>query len=47
MTGVQTCALPILGKIPELKYCAVRVSAGGKAPATGSFGGGQLLASVA
>ncbi|MCC7100339.1 MAG: formate dehydrogenase subunit alpha [Rubrivivax sp.] len=36
-----------MGKIPELKYCAVRVSAGGKAPATGSFGGGQLLASVA
>ena len=30
-------------KIPEFKYCAVRVSAGGEVPAPGSFGGGQAL----
>jgi len=32
------------GKIPEFKYCAVRVSAGGELLARTSFGGGQLLA---
>jgi len=32
-----------MGKIPELKYCAVRIGPGGKVPLTGSFGGGQLL----
>jgi formate dehydrogenase major subunit len=31
------------GKIPEFKYCAVRVSRGGPAPAHLSFGGGTLL----
>ena len=29
------------GKIPEFKYCAVKVSKGGKAPRQGSFGGGK------
>jgi formate dehydrogenase major subunit len=34
-----------LGKIPEFKYCAVRVMPGGEeAPAGLSFGGGKLLA---
>jgi len=31
------------GKIPEFKYCAVKVSAGGTPPAKMSFGGGVLL----
>jgi formate dehydrogenase major subunit len=31
------------GKIPEFKYCAVRVTAGGPAPGRMSFGGGTLL----
>jgi len=34
------------GKIPEFKYCAVRVSVGGTVGASSSFGGGQLLANV-
>jgi formate dehydrogenase major subunit len=32
------------GKIPEFKYCAVKVSTGGLVGASSSFGGGQLLA---
>jgi formate dehydrogenase major subunit len=32
------------GKIPEFKYCAVRVTKGGGAPVHSSFGGGTLLA---
>jgi len=32
------------GKIPEFKYCAVRVTAGGELIAHSSFGGGQALA---
>jgi formate dehydrogenase major subunit len=32
------------GKIPEFKYCAVRITAGGPAPERMSFGGGVLLA---
>jgi formate dehydrogenase major subunit len=32
------------GKIPEFKYCAVRVTAGGVVPERLSFGGGSLLA---
>jgi formate dehydrogenase major subunit len=31
------------GKIPEFKYCAVRVTAGGPTPARMSFGGGAIL----
>jgi formate dehydrogenase major subunit len=31
------------GKIPEFKYCAVRVSKGGAPPERLSFGGGTLL----
>jgi formate dehydrogenase major subunit len=37
-------ALDPVAKIPEFKYCAVRVSPGGTAPAGGSFGRGQVLA---
>jgi formate dehydrogenase major subunit len=32
------------GKIPEFKYCAVKVTAGGKVPERMSFGGGRILA---
>ncbi|MCC6248489.1 MAG: formate dehydrogenase subunit alpha [Rubrivivax sp.] len=36
-------ALDPVAKIPEFKYCAVRVLPGGKAPAVGSFGGGVVM----
>jgi formate dehydrogenase major subunit len=36
-------ALDPYGKIPEFKYCAVRVLRGGPVPVQGSFGGGKLL----
>jgi len=36
-------ALDPYAKIPEFKYCAVKVSAGGQPGARRSFGGGQLL----
>jgi formate dehydrogenase major subunit len=39
-------ALDPAAKIPEFKYCAVRLRAGGKVTPAGSFGGGQLLADV-
>jgi len=31
------------GKIPEFKYCAVRVTSGGATPVRVSYGGGQIL----
>jgi len=37
-------ALDPFGKIPEFKYCAVRVAAGGAIPVRVSYGGGQILA---
>src|SRR5262249_45748900 len=37
-------ALDPFGKIPEFKYCAVRIVPGGQIAARSSFGGGQLLA---
>jgi formate dehydrogenase major subunit len=37
-------ALDPFGKIPEFKYCAVRVTEGGPIPHRMSFGGGALLA---
>jgi formylmethanofuran dehydrogenase subunit D len=36
-------ALDPFGKIPEFKYCAVRLSLGGTPPKQSSFGGGQIL----
>ena len=36
-------ALDPFGKIPEFKYCAVRVRRGGIAPKQGSYGGGQAI----
>jgi formate dehydrogenase major subunit len=37
-------ALDPFGKIPEFKYCAVKVTPGGDVPDRMSFGGGELLA---
>jgi formate dehydrogenase major subunit len=37
-------ALDPFAKIPEFKYCAVRVTLGGSPPKQASFGGGQILA---
>jgi formate dehydrogenase major subunit len=34
------------GKIPEFKYCAVKVTKGGPEPAHSSFGGGKALAEL-
>ncbi|NIO40252.1 MAG: formate dehydrogenase subunit alpha, partial [Burkholderiales bacterium] len=42
--AVNRLTNPVLdpfGKIPEFKYCAVRVSKGGKAPRRSSYGGGK------
>ena len=39
-------ALDPFGKIPEFKYCAVRVTDGGTVPEHLSFGGGTLLATT-
>jgi formate dehydrogenase major subunit len=39
-------ALDPFGKIPEFKYCAVRVTKGGPTPVHSSFGGGTLLANA-
>jgi formate dehydrogenase major subunit len=36
-------ALDPVAKIPEFKYCAVKLVAGGEPPQVGSFGGGQML----
>ncbi|HEV7577045.1 MAG TPA: formate dehydrogenase subunit alpha [Caldimonas sp.] len=40
---LTNAALDPFAKIPEFKYCAIRVSLGGPAPVQGSFGGGQAL----
>ncbi|MGV3492631.1 MAG: formate dehydrogenase subunit alpha [Ramlibacter sp.] len=40
---VTNDALDPVAKIPELKYCAVRVTPGGTPPEQVSFGGGQAL----
>ena len=37
-------ALDPFGKIAELKYCAVKVSKGGKPGELASYGGGQAFA---
>ena len=38
---LTNAALDPFAKIPEFKYCAIRLSRGGPVPAQGSFGGGQ------
>ncbi len=40
-------ALDPFGKIPEFKYCAIRVTAGGEVAPQGSYGGGQVLEGMA
>ena len=44
---LTNAALDPFAKIPEFKYCAVRVRPGGEAPRQGSYGGGQVLAALA
>ncbi|MEK7437915.1 MAG: molybdopterin dinucleotide binding domain-containing protein, partial [Pseudomonadota bacterium] len=39
-------ALDPFGKIPEFKYCAVKVTKGGPVPVHSSFGGGQTLSTA-
>ncbi len=41
---LTNAALDPFAKIPEFKYCAVRVKAGGLAPQVSSYGGGMILA---
>ena len=41
---LTNAALDPFAKIPEFKYCAIRVSLGGVPPVQSSFGGGQALA---
>ena len=40
---LTNAALDPVAKIPEFKYCAVRVVPGGEAPQAGSLGGGRIL----
>jgi formate dehydrogenase major subunit len=44
---LTNAALDPYGKIPEFKYCAIRVTLGGKVEGQSSFGGGQILEDVA
>ena len=44
---LTNAALDPFAKIPEFKYCAVRVRLGGEPPVQSSYGGGQILAAVA
>ena len=44
---LTNAALDPYGKIPEFKYCAVRITPGGEVAPQGSYGGGQILADVA
>jgi formate dehydrogenase major subunit len=41
---LTNAALDPFAKIPEFKYCAIRVKVGGWEPRQSSYGGGQLLA---
>lgn len=43
---LTNAALDPFAKIPEFKYCAIRVQPGGQVPAQGSYGGGQALRSL-
>ncbi|MBA4177654.1 MAG: formate dehydrogenase subunit alpha, partial [Leptothrix sp. (in: Bacteria)] len=40
---LTNAALDPFAKIPEFKYCAIRIVAGGEPPVQGSYGGGQVL----
>ncbi len=39
---LTNAALDPYAKIPEFKYCAIRISKGGATPVQGSYGGGQV-----
>lgn len=43
---LTNAALDPFGKIPEFKYCAVKMALGGAPPEQSSYGGGQILAAV-
>ena len=43
---LTNAALDPFAKIPEFKYCAIRITAGGTAPVATSYGGGQALAKL-
>jgi formate dehydrogenase major subunit len=43
---LTNAALDPYGKIPEFKYCAVKVTLGGELMPRSSYGGGQVLAKV-
>ncbi len=43
---LTNAALDPFGKIPEFKYCAIRVALGGTVEEQGSYGGGQVLAGI-
>ena len=44
---LTNAALDPFAKIPEFKYCAIRVKVGGEPPRHSSYGGGQILSAVA
>ncbi|MFN3790849.1 formate dehydrogenase subunit alpha [Massilia sp.] len=44
---LTNAALDPFGKIPEFKYCAIRVTPGGEVAPQGSYGGGQILEGMA
>ncbi len=44
---LTNAALDPFGKIPEFKYCAIKVTLGGEVAPQGSYGGGQILAGMA
>jgi formate dehydrogenase major subunit len=44
---LTNAALDPFGKIPEFKYCAIKVTPGGEVARQGSYGGGQILAGMA
>jgi formate dehydrogenase major subunit len=43
---LTNAALDPYGKIPEFKYCAIKLVLGGNEPVQGSYGGGQVLAKL-
>lgn len=40
---LTNAALDPFAKIPEFKYCAIKISLGGEEPVQGTYGGGQVL----
>ncbi|UVW28117.1 formate dehydrogenase subunit alpha [Massilia sp. H6] len=44
---LTNAALDPFGKIPEFKYCAIKITPGGEVAAQSSYGGGQILAGMA